>query len=228
MSDDRVAAMDHAATLRAWRERGADRVDPVRFGFIEGLVRRAAAQSGAARRLLDEKIAGLMVSYGEAVARMPTAAQAPAPAHSPVPTHALMPSRAVARAHGPTLARPPASASSLPPAPRGALGALADLINQRAPIGANTTAAPATSSTAPAYPAAELKALGEVRNTWARLDAEQRLEQALAQVPTNAGPLNSYQLVLRTLMLMREVSPEYLQRFMTHVDALMWLERTTA
>jgi hypothetical protein len=29
-------------------------------------------------------------------------------------------------------------------------------------------------------------------------------------------------------MLMREVSPEYLQRFMTHVDALMWLERTTA
>jgi hypothetical protein len=27
-------------------------------------------------------------------------------------------------------------------------------------------------------------------------------------------------------MLMREVSPEYLQRFMTHVDALIWLERT--
>jgi hypothetical protein len=83
-----------------------------------------------------------------------------------------------------------------------------------------------SSSTAPAFPAGELKALDEVRNTWARLDAEQRLEQALAQVPANAGPLNSYQLVLRTLILMRDVSPEYLQRFMTHVDALLWLERT--
>jgi hypothetical protein len=225
MSDESVAATDQAATLREWRERGLERLDPVRFGFIEGLVRRAAAQSGAARRLLDEKIAGLMVSYGEAIARMPAAAQAPAPAQSSAPTHTITPLRAVARAHGPTPAPPPAPALSVPAAPRGPLGTLADLINQRAPTAASATVALATSSTAPAYPAGELKALGEVRNTWARLDAEQRLEQALAQVPANAGPLNSYQLVLRTLTLMRDVSPEYLQRFMTHVDALMWLER---
>ena len=41
MSDDGAAAKDHAAMLREWRERGINRGDPVRFGFIEGLVRRA-------------------------------------------------------------------------------------------------------------------------------------------------------------------------------------------
>lgn len=201
---DPVGMDDHAATLRAWRERGEDRVDPVRFGFIEGLVRRAAAQSGATRELLDEKIAGWIARYGEELACRPAASPAPAPRPAPSPTPA--PAR--------------------PAAPRGPLGALADLINhQRGPASADTAAAPAASSLASTPFPAELKALGDIRATWARLEAEQRLEQALAEVPANAGPLNSYQLVLRTLMLMRDVSPEYVQRFMIHVDALMWLER---
>jgi len=33
------------------------------------------------------------------------------------------------------------------------------------------------------------------------------------EIKRNAGPLNSYQLVLRTLMLMRDVSPAWLQHF---------------
>jgi hypothetical protein len=140
------------------------------------------------------------------------------PAHTPAGAHAAAPSRTPIRA--------PAAAPAPPPAPRGPLGTLADLINhQRTPAPTDTTsAAPARVSSPAAFPS-ELKALDDVRNTWARLDAEQRLEQALAQVPPNAGPLNSYHLVLRTLTLMRDVSPEYLQRFMAHVDALMWLER---
>jgi len=63
------------------------------------------------------------------------------------------------------------------------------------------------------------------QRTWSRLEAEQRLAQALAAVPDNAGPLNSRQLVHRTLVLLRELSPEYLQHFIAHVDALLWLEQ---
>ncbi|WP_244221073.1 DUF2894 domain-containing protein [Paraburkholderia aromaticivorans] len=51
------------ATLDAWRERGADRVDPVRFHFIEALARRAAGHSGEARRILDDRLAGLLEAY---------------------------------------------------------------------------------------------------------------------------------------------------------------------
>ncbi|AMM24272.1 DUF2894 domain-containing protein [Variovorax sp. PAMC 28711] len=66
------------------------------------------------------------------------------------------------------------------------------------------------------------------RNVWTRLSAERRLVQSLEKVPTNAGPLNSHNLVHQSLTLMRDVSPEYLHRFMSYVDTLFWLDQTTA
>jgi hypothetical protein len=80
-----------------------------------------------------------------------------------------------------------------------------------------------------ASPAAgELKTLGYFRSTWARLSAERRLTQSLAKVPENAGPLNSHHLVHRSLTLMRDLSPEYLNRFMSYVDTLLWLDQASA
>jgi hypothetical protein len=73
--------------------------------------------------------------------------------------------------------------------------------------------------------APELKAVSRFRSTWSRLGVEQRLSQSRAKVPGNAGPLNSHALVLRSLTLMREISPHYLTRFVGHVDALLWLEQ---
>jgi hypothetical protein len=46
----------------------------------------------------------------------------------------------------------------------------------------------------------------------------------MAQAPQNAGPINSHMLVLRSLGLMRDISPDYLNRFMAHVDTLLCLE----
>jgi hypothetical protein len=51
------------ATLDAWRERGADRLDPVRFHFIEALARRAAGHSGDARGILDDRLSKLLQAY---------------------------------------------------------------------------------------------------------------------------------------------------------------------
>jgi hypothetical protein len=78
---------------------------------------------------------------------------------------------------------------------------------------------------APGGPQPELKALTQFRRTWTGLKVDQRLTQSLAKVPANAGPLNSHHLVHRTLQLMRDLSPDYLHRFMAHVDALLWLEQ---
>ncbi|MEC5404407.1 DUF2894 domain-containing protein [Paraburkholderia sp. MPAMCS5] len=64
------------ATLDAWRKRGADRLDPLRFHFIDALARRAAAHTGEARRVLDDKLAGLLETYArdlERAASMPAA-----------------------------------------------------------------------------------------------------------------------------------------------------------
>jgi hypothetical protein len=49
------------------------------------------------------------------------------------------------------------------------------------------------------------------------------MRQSQAGVPENAGPLNTNHLH-RSLSLMREVSPGYLEQFLSYVDALSWLE----
>lgn len=62
------------------------------------------------------------------------------------------------------------------------------------------------------------------RTMWSKVRTEQQYRQSLDQVPRNAGPLNSNSLVHRSLSTMRELSPEYLQQFLSYVDALAWLE----
>lgn len=74
-----------------------------------------------------------------------------------------------------------------------------------------------------AYP--ELPALAQFRRIWSGLLGERQLRQSLAQVPADAGPLNSRVLVHRAITLMRDVSPDYLQHFLAYADHLAWLER---
>lgn len=74
-------------------------------------------------------------------------------------------------------------------------------------------------------PRTELKSVKYFRNTWSRLSAERQVTQALGQAPKNAGPINSHVVALRALALMRDTSPDYLNRFMSYVDTLLCLEQ---
>jgi len=172
------------STLDAWRERGADRLDPVRFYFMEALDRRAASHSGEARRILDDRLAKLLQAYAD---DLENAA--------------------------------PQTASAGEPA-RGALAGLTEYMRSRAPTdGDQGHALPRPAS----YP--EMEVLDYFRKTWTRVSAEKQFRQSLAQVPGNAGPLNSSSLVHRSLSLMRELSPGYLEQFLSYVDALSWMEQ---
>lgn len=71
----------------------------------------------------------------------------------------------------------------------------------------------------------ELKSIRNFRQTWSRLSVDRQLAQAIEQGPENAGPFNSHQLVLRALSVMRDIAPHYLNRFMSHADALLWLDQ---
>jgi hypothetical protein len=46
-----------------------------------------------------------------------------------------------------------------------------------------------------------------------------------ALVPENAGPLNTQRLLHQALTLMRDASPDYVHRFISHVEALLWLDQ---
>lgn len=102
-----------------------------------------------------------------------------------------------------------------------AIGALVDYIAEQAALRDEIATDAATPR--PAFP--ELAALDDFRKLWSAVRVENQTRVSLEQVPTDAGPLNSGALVHRSLTLMREVSPGYLQHFMAYVDALTWLER---
>jgi Protein of unknown function (DUF2894) len=75
--------------------------------------------------------------------------------------------------------------------------------------------------------AGELKTLRQHRGTWTRLQLDLRVTQALAQVPDNAGPLNTQRLLNQALQLMHDAAPQYLQHLMAHAEALLWLDQAS-
>lgn len=186
---------DRATTLRAWRAAGAQQLDPVRFALVNGMVRRAEACSGPARERLHQRIGELMDAYAAERAGSGLPASSPS---MPAPRTGI---------DGKTLTELTAQLNAQAASRR------------HAAAGSTRPAAPLAADAAAAQPHA-LPALEAVRATWARIQADQRLERSMQEAPANAGPLNSQQLVLRALLLMRSVSPGYLQRFMGYVDAL--------
>ena len=177
MTDD---ATHVRATLDAWREQGADRLDPVRFHRLDALEKRAAAFDGDARALLDARLATLLEGFAEILARAGEAAAA----------------------------SETAQASAQAPA-RGALGGLVEQLARDAQADRRGV---------------DPELIDYFRTMWSKVRTEQQYRQSLDQVPRNAGPLNSNSLVHRSLATMRELSPEYLQQFMSYIDALAWLE----
>lgn len=202
------------------RETNADRFDPVRFRFIESLLERAATKRGPVQDILENKISAALTSY--------KADQHAAAVH---------------------LERLSAQASA-----SDAQGALAKLVGLRelldqkqAPLDSATSALERTlneqehlSLTGAMFTAdisAErdggmdtrgqrpLKASQEMQVSQQRRSVVKRVEVAIQQGPESPGPLNPQMLAIKALTSMRELSPQYLSRYINYLDALLWLER---
>lgn len=176
------------ALLDAWRERHADRLDPMRFHVMVALERRAASHDGEVRRLLEGRLSKLLDSYADDLAAVATSN---------------------------------ATTSGVPV--RGALGALVDHMASYAATRGEDLSAGEGARLPASYP--ELAALDAFRKIWSKVRSDSHLRQSLKQAPGNAGPLNSGALAHRSIALMRELSPGYLQHFLSYVDDLSWIER---
>ena len=187
--------------------RGDQRFDPVRFRVIEAMARRAAALDGEVRRIVDDKVIALLAAYGEDQEKAKSAEAAEQPTEPERDAFAELIEH-IAK-HAPAPGDIPAATATT--------AAKTTATGKAAPRPSSRAAAPA--------PAAELKSIRYFKSTWSKLSADRRLNQSRAKVPQNAGPLNSHQLVHRSLTLMRDMSPEYLNRFMAYVDALSWVEQ---
>lgn len=218
------AAVDCDAPLAALRAAGAQRFDPVRWHFIEALAARATAHRGGVRRVLDAKLAQALAAFQErfdharsdaedAVAR--NAAQYPAAADELRRLFDAGDFSGLQRFIA-TLSRRDEGAT---------LGALVRRLEQHAAQTGDAHVAGGVGSVGSAGSRSELKTIRNFRNVWSKLSADKRVAQALEQAPADAGPINSHMLVLRSLAAMRDISPDYLNRFMSYADALLCLDR---
>lgn len=66
------APPDHAL-LDAWREQGADRVDPFAYHYMAALRRRATEQHGDTRRRLEQRLSERILAYAARLERAPSA-----------------------------------------------------------------------------------------------------------------------------------------------------------
>lgn len=195
-------AGDAIARLDRLRASGAERVEPVRFAYLQALARRLNDQPAAIRTLLAARISAEAAALENRCLAASAVSEAPPSPPSESPLGLLLHDIG-------EMASSQREAQPLPPAGQ----------PKRAP------AARKSKIGAPAAP--ELKSVTYFRKTWSKLSTEQQLTQTLAQAPENAGPMNSQHLVLRSLEFMRDTAPAYLQGFMSYIDALIWLEEAS-
>jgi hypothetical protein len=77
----------------------------------------------------------------------------------------------------------------------------------------------------PAESAGELKSVRLFRESAQKQSMHNRVTQLISEGPENAGPLNPHRLMIRSLCALRDLSPDYLNRVISHIDTLLWLEQ---
>jgi hypothetical protein len=209
---------DASTEIANLRILGADKFDPVHLHYIDVLTQRANTSQGRVKHLLEAKVAHALVAYkqrfeqaqGEAEEAIGHTVQQHPQAQAELQRQLTTGDFKGVHKHINTLKVH---------APQASLGELTRAMAQHQPapvvdhFDGHVGLRP------------ELKTMRHFRNTWSKLSVDKRVVQALDQAPKNAGPINSHMLVLRSLAMMRDISPDYLNRFTSYVDTLLCLEQ---
>ena len=195
-----LAELDDA--LLALQQSGAAQFDPVRLHFLQRLAGRAKDQPSAVQQVIAAKLTRALAVFEARLAKVQEDANAAA-SNAAITAAAPRPEFAAAAAAAP-------------------LSNLVRELTQRSLLRENGGCEQSLQMATGLHP--ESNATQYFRATWLQLSVNKRVTQALKQAPKNAGPINSHNLVLRSLALMRGISPEYLQHFTSYVDTLMCLD----
>lgn len=71
----------------------------------------------------------------------------------------------------------------------------------------------------------ELQAMQQFRASMKHVDIDKMIARAINECPQNPGPHNPQMLAVKSLTQMRDLSPHYLRRFAGYIETMLWLER---
>lgn len=213
------------ALLARMRDEGGARFDAAGWHYLETLARHAAAHEGSVRRMLEAKLERAAAAFARRLTQARSAEAALLDVDCKThPQAAADLQRLFASTDFKGLRHLRATLEA-----RAQCAVLAELVAQLEPSLAAVPGQPPAQqaisrATSVASPALELKTVRESRATWARMSVDRQLSLAMKQGPQNAGPINSHMLVLRSLTMMQDISPEYLSRFVSYIDTLLFLD----
>lgn len=214
--------VDFSAALASLQQAGADKFDPVHMFYLQVLCKRANGHQGHVKSLLDNKLALALATFKTRFERAHTDARDSI--NHIAPQHPKAVAELQAKLDTGDLKSVHQTITKLKKGePRASLGDLARQMERHAPEHVHADLEGIFNGVAGLRP--ELKATRYFRDTWSRLSVDKRVTQALHQAPKNAGPINSHNLVLRSLAMMRDISPDYLNQFAAYVDTLIYLEQ---
>jgi hypothetical protein len=213
------------ALVASLRDEGGERFDAAGWHYLETLARRAAGHEGSVRRMLEAKHERALAAFAGRFAQARSAAvELLTAAGAKHPQAAAELQRLFAEGDFKGLRYLGAMLEA-----RVQCAVLSELVSQLEPgLGGVPVNSPGQHAgprtTGAGDPGLELKTVRESRATWARMSVDKQLALAMKQGPKNAGPINSHNLVLRSLAMMQEISPDYLSRMVSYVDTLIFLD----
>jgi len=259
----RDQSADLSQVLASLAHCGVQRFNPVRFGFIESMARRALEQRGPVDRIVEQRAVQALCNYqtdffqardeaestlSRVVSQHPDAAQS---------VRGLFESCDFKGVHhlAATLQQQAehTNCGTVDGQAPSTLGALTERIRQGRAVAVSAsssfddvlrqqelqTLAPVTrlpeedeqplpvigGNPHVGEEPGELTSVRQFRESWLKLNADKLVTHAIQQRPDNPGPLNPQMLVIRSLATMRDLSPDYLNQFVAHIDTLLWLEK---
>jgi hypothetical protein len=238
----RQSAESKLAQLTA---QGADRFDPVRFCYIAALIRRSAEKQARVRHRLEDRALEALSDYQkqfEAVRqedfRQTASIADPHADQTGMPDSGFDKCEFLAGRH--------LDQGGNGKEEKSALAVLADLIGRAGRLADDNAArvsvdallkqhekeivatlgrsSPDAHTGSRPAPNDRLRALYFFRENEAVRHCTDLVSQALGHVPENPGHLNSQMLVTRCLEAMKRISVAYLQRWVSQMETLLWLE----
>ena len=222
LSGERAHEVPHQAdafseSIASLRGQGADRFDPVGLNYLDTLERRTRVQNPNVKRILEVKLGQALQDFGQRFQQALTDAKRALEPAAQAHPHAAADLQRLLEAGD--LKRLRQSLETLKRSERHY--SLGDLVLQ---LEQQTRKHTDPTLQAGLVPRVELKSVRQFRNTWSKLSAVRQVTRAMDKGPKNAGPINSHMLVLRSLALMRDISPDYLNRFVSYVDTPLCLD----
>lgn len=217
-------SFDISEAIVSLRRLGAEKFDPLRLHYLQVLAHRAKAYRGPVKNILDAKLVQALGTFRERFAQAQSDAKEDIVDITKQFPHARANLQHLLES-GDFCAVRQTIASLKNSKPAVSLGELALYLDKQSPVyPANANFEGVLDADSGSRP--ELKTVRNFRNTWSKLSVEKRVAQEMDQAPKNAGPINSHMLVLRSLVMMRDISPDYLNRFTSYMDTLLCLDQS--